>query len=217
VEAKAFNEQWRLREVAEAELRETAEALEMACARMVKVEVRLSEATALLEQCRDAVQKRQALQKALVGFLSRTPAQPAAQAWHVRGKSVELGPAAPEPDMPEDQRTLIDSYLGQPAAPEPSAVQCEECSRRRWPCPMCRPILKERADGWYAIPPVSHAEHEAWQRRAQAAESQLAAVRRVVEDYGDDVPEKAIYLIRLQLDMSRTPAPSPGAGQEGGK
>jgi hypothetical protein len=79
----------------------------------------------------------------------------------------------------------------QPAAPEPSGFEA-------WP--------DDAVALWQDAKNECNAAHLA----KEAAESQLAAMRRVVEDYGDDVPEKAIYLIRLQLDMSRTPAPSPG-------
>ena len=133
------------------------------------------------------------LQNAIDAFLSRAPAQPAAQAWHVRGKSVELGPTAPEPDMPEDQRTLIDSYLGQPAAPEPSLgshafdlsemraqtvrEHCPEHAGWRSDCDAChgQPAAPEPSADERLTACLDELSTE--QARRLAAESQLAAAQ----------------------------------------
>jgi hypothetical protein len=121
-------------ESVETELRETAGELEKARARITELEQgtlpapftvrmvrdqqwelvppgsksRLAEATALLVECVGHMPLE--LDNRVVEWIesSRAPAQPT-QAWHVRGKSVELGPAAPELYRDEEGHALFHS------------------------------------------------------------------------------------------------------------
>jgi len=173
------------REVAEAELRETAGAL--------------SEATALLERVREWPNQRRVMSDAarleydIDAFLKsyRAPAQPVAAvsgdklcpvsgwpcqsspsalAWHVRGRSVELGPAEPTHDAWGDPTP---AHMVKPAAPEPSA---------------------DHEDPLFMSP-------KQLRTALTAAQSDVAELRRNLELRANDARENAAEFARLKREL----------------
>ncbi len=74
-----------------------------------------------------------------------------------------------------------------------------------------------RAHGWKLgrnlwwhnrLPEQGHQFEAALLQQAQWLAADIADIRQRVEDYGDDVPEKAIRLIRLILGMPNTSTPA---------
>lgn len=181
------------------------------------LEQRLNEATALLGSWRTGGRPVEATDAFLA--LALAPAQPAAQAWHVRGKSVEIGPAAPEPHYAEQfginpapgfvqDFGLETALYVPPAAPEPSSAYSR--GYKEGSDATARELIgNHERDNKLAEAMQKLAELVDCYQRAEAAEAQLAAVRKAVDMARREHPHWPGWEPILS---ALTPAPSPGAG-----
>jgi hypothetical protein len=162
---------------------------------VAELEERLAEATGLLGRCKlelPASSWTSGLLGDVTAFLSRAPAQPSV-AWHIKGKSVELGPSA-DAQLAEYAASVMHDYSVAYQRAESAEAQLAAAQEE----------LRHEREGHE----VTEQARLLACREATKAEAQLAAVRWYLDSYRYGAGEGAV-LAEIGAILTQ---PTPGAG-----